>query len=191
MTKIGFETLLACAKEVYDKTPDLISFGAWPKDIRFVERTSISLPAIKQIKRWSDPHPIHKAFQAIAEVAEWKQTYTEEEVGYGFLQDYGYIELFGPSGHFETAEMRGYIAYWGRGLYYPWHRHEAEEIYCVISGTGEFAKEGNSSRQLYSGECQFHGSNQPHALTMNDGPILALVLWRGNGIEGLPLMGAS
>jgi hypothetical protein len=35
-----------------------------------------------------------------------------------------------------------------------------------------------------------HHNYQPHALTMTDGPILTFVLWRGAGMEGLPLMGA-
>lgn len=191
MSEAAFRTVLACAKNLYDGTPELQSFGPWPNDMRFVQRPMTALPAIRQIKRWMESHPFHQAIQAIADVAEWHQTYTEDEVGYGFLQDYGYIELFGPTGHFVTENLRGYIAYWGRGLYYPWHRHEAEEIYCVITGSGKFAIDGSEDRQLYSGDCQFHASNQPHALTMNEGPILALVLWRGSGLDGLPLMGAA
>ena len=38
---------------------------------------------------------------------------------------------------------------------------------------------------------RIHHSNQPHALTMLHEPILALVLWRGDGMDGLPLMGAK
>ena len=42
-----------------------------------------------------------------------------------------------------------------------------------------------------SNATRMHSSNQPHALTMTDGPILTFVLWRGNGVEGLPLMGTE
>lgn len=124
-------------------------------------------------------------------VGNWKQTYTEDEVGFGFLQDYGYLELYGPNGHFQTDQGRAYVGYWGRGLYYPWHRHEAEEIYAVVSGSGYFESQGAEAALLKMGDTRMHNSNQPHALTMTDGPILTFVLWRGAGMAGLPLMGAT
>jgi mannose-6-phosphate isomerase-like protein (cupin superfamily) len=191
MSQAIFENVLAASKAVYDHTPLLQSFGMWPQNMTFQSKPATPVPAMRQIKAWHDPHPLHIATQEAAAIANWKQTYTEEEVGFGFLQDYGYIELFGPDGHFYTTEMRGYIAYWGRGLYYPWHHHEAEEIYCVVSGSGMFEAHGTEPKMLGSGACQFHASNQPHALTMKDGPILALVLWRGKGMADLPLMGTA
>ena len=107
------------------------------------------------------------------------------------MQDYGYHELYGPNGHFQTDQGRAYVGYWGRGLYYPWHRHEAEEIYAVVSGSGYFESQGAEAALLKMGDTRMHNSNQPHALTMTDGPILTFVLWRGAGMAGLPLMGAT
>jgi hypothetical protein len=40
------------------------------------------------------------------------------------------------------------------------------------------------------GDTRMHNSNQPHALTMTDGPILTFVLWRGAGMAGLPIDGS-
>lgn len=186
-----FENLLATAKQVYNASAALQEFAKWPTDLRYCEKDVVSVPAIRQIKRWENNHPLHIATQQVADCGNWKQTYTEEEVGFGFLQDYGYLELYGPDGHFQTEQGRAYVGYWGRGLYYPWHRHEAEEIYFVISGSGYFESEGAPSAVLRSGETRMHTSNQLHALTMQDSPILTFVLWRGAGMSGLPLIGGK
>ncbi len=183
-----FNDLLNAVKSRYDATPDLQEFGAWPQDMTFREIAPNPLPAIRQIKKWQAPDPVHIALQNVIDLCNWKQTYTEEEVGFGFLQDYGYIELFGPDGHFLTNELRGYIAYWGRGLYYPWHHHKAEEIYCVLSGSAVFEVDTAPARTVHPGDCQYHASDQPHAMTLKSAPILALVLWRGDGLADLPKM---
>ena len=186
-----FREVLEAAKKVYDETVELSAFAAWPTDLEFQERKSTHVPAIRQIKSWFNTHPLHRAVQSIADCAEWKQTYNEDEVGFGFLQDYGYIELYGPEGHYHSNQSRAYIGYWGRGLYYPWHHHEAEEIYTVISGSGYFESYGEDPALLTVGQTRRHYSNQPHALTMKESPILTLVLWRGAGMAKLPKMGHS
>ena len=188
MSKPLFQALLDAVKSIYDATPDLQNFGNWPQEMTYCDIAPNPVPAIRQIKKWQNAAPAHVALQNVIDKCNWKQTYTEEEVGYGFLQDYGYIELFGPDGHFRTNDLRGYIAYWGRGLYYPWHNHQAQEIYCVISGSGVFEAEDTPTRICTVGDCQYHAAYQPHALTLKDGPILALVLWRGDGLQALPQM---
>ncbi len=186
-----FEALLSEAKTAYDSNPQMQAFAAWPTDMVYQKTAPIYIPAIRQLSLWENEHPLHKATQSILPYGKWKQTYTEQEVGYGFLQDYGYIELFGPDGHFTSHQGRAYIGYWGKGLYYPWHHHEAEEIYMVVSGSGYFEAEGKAPVTLTSGQCQRHDSNQPHALTMKESAILTLVLWGGAGMAGLPKMGAK
>jgi len=186
-----FQQLLDAAHAVYSTSAALQDFASWPTNMMYVDKPTVLVPAVRQIKRWSNDHPLHQATQQVADYGHWKQTYTEDEVGFGFLQDYGYLELYGPDGHFQTDHGRAYIGYWGRGLYYPWHRHEAEEIYSVVSGSGYFESDGEASSMLHPGETRMHVSNQAHALTMTDGPILTFVLWRGAGMAGLPLMGAT
>ena len=137
-----FQELLHAAHQVYSSTDALQQFAPWPSDLLYVDRPVQPVPAIRQIKKRSDAHPLHIATQQVADFGNWKQTYTEDEVGFGFLQDYGYLELYGPNGHFQTDQGRAYVGYWGRGLYYPWHRHEAEEIYAVVSGSGYFESQG-------------------------------------------------
>ncbi|MDC3264954.1 hypothetical protein OAU61_02555 [Planktomarina temperata] len=119
MKNTVFENALTAARGAYDASPALQRFARWPDDLRYHEKEAQIIPALRQIKRWSHPHPLHTATQDISSYGNWKRTYTEEEVGFGFLQDYGYIELYGPDGHYHSLQGRAYIAYWGRGLYYP------------------------------------------------------------------------
>lgn len=175
--------------------PELMAFAGWPY-APLVEKPAKPIPAAQILKDWAEGHSditlsLHQAARDIADHAGWEQTYTEEEVGAEFLSRYGYIELVGPSGHFQSDGVRAYLAYWGENLYYPWHLHEAEELYYIVSGHALFEAEGLPPQVLGPGDIRIHASNQPHAMTTTDSPILALVLWRGAGLEGLPRMGRA
>ena len=67
-----------------------------------------------------------------------------------------------------------------KGLFYPWHHHPAEELYVIIAGEAVFEAAGRPPRRLGPGYTAFHASNQPHAMTTEDKPVLAYVLWRGD-----------
>lgn len=60
-----------------------------------------------------------------------------------------------------------------------------------MSGLGYFESEGAEAALLKTGDTRMHHSYQPHALTMTDGPILTFVLWRGDGMEGVPTNGSK
>lgn len=120
--------------------------------------------------------------------AHWTRTYTEAEVGAHFLRHYGYFELVGPTGHYIDERTRAYVAYWGAGLDYDWHSHQAEELYFVVSGSGHFRSEGDDDAKLGRGGVRTHRSNQRHALRIEQDPILTFVLWRGPGLTELPVM---
>jgi len=180
-------------------TPELAAFAPWPEAARLGGRGPMPIPAADLVASWLPPEApadddaaapfkladLHRAVAALAALAEWRLSYTEEELGADFLARYGYFEFLGPEGHFEAQDIRAYIAYWGPGLYYPWHRHEAEELYFVISGEGIFEVEGQPPRRLGPGGLCHHRPFERHALTTGDAPILTLVLWRGAGLIGL------
>lgn len=130
----------------------------------------------------------HRAVQAVTPYAHWTRTYTEAEVGAHFLRHYGYFELVGPTGHYIDERTRAYVAYWGAGLDYDWHSHQAEELYFVVSGSGHFRSEGDDDAKLGRGGVRTHRSNQRHALRIEQDPILTFVLWRGPGLTELPVM---
>lgn len=126
--------------------------------------------------------PVIEALRAAAPDLQWKQTYTEDEVGAHFLQSYGYVELFGPSGHFRSTQLRGYLGYWGPGLTYDWHSHQAEELYFALAGRSAFAAKGAANVYVKPGEARQHESHQPHLMMTLDQPYLTYAIWRGEGM---------
>ena len=177
-----FDRLLACCRDLYEASPNLREFASWPSNLQFAAPDVMSVPAVDLVKSWDNQGPVHLALQDVADIAVWQRSYTENQVGQQFLDSYGFIELFGPTGHYLSTEIRSFIGYWGGGLEYDWHQHEAEEIYFVVSGGALFRSEGDADRYMGPGETRRHSSFQPHAISMTDGPLLAFVMWRGAGM---------
>lgn len=186
-----FEALLTQARIAHESSAELGEFAKWPRDLKYVDIAPALVPATRQMSLWQPESALHSAIQAVVPYADWKQTYTEEEVGFGFLQDYGYLELYGPYGHFYSKTARAFIAYWGQGLYYPAHHHAAEELYFIVSGSATFDAEGLETVRLMPGQTRHHKPNQLHSMTTKDSPVLTYILWKGDGIDGLPVIDKS
>ncbi|GIS13145.1 MAG: hypothetical protein CM15mP115_22960 [Alphaproteobacteria bacterium] len=124
-----FNHLLAETRAVHDATPPLREFADWPEDLVFEQPVPQGIPALPTIEAMAGKGALYAALAAVCPHASWVQTYSEAEVGRHFLDHYGHIELFGPAGIFRTQACRAFIGYWGPGLFYPMHDHEAEEIY--------------------------------------------------------------
>lgn len=195
MARHALQTAYDAATDLVLATPELHSFAGWPQ-AQFAATPATPMPGGPGLAAWQADETtpalaLHDAIRAAVPFARWQHTYTEEEVGRDFLNRYGWFELAGPYGHFRTDEMRAYIAYWGEGLEYPFHLHEAEELYYVISGQALFEAEGQPSAVLRAGDTRLHLSNQPHAMRTLEAPILTLVLWRGGGLHGAARMGTQ
>ena len=167
--------------------PELVNFTPWPTDLTLKEIKPNHIPASTILQKWKtglnpQTKKLHECICTLTPHVNWQQTYFKEELGRDFLNRYGFFELLGPTGHFHTIQTRAYIAYWDSQLYYPWHFHEAEELYFIISGQAEFELEGQQPEILTATKTCFHRSNQPHALTTHSQPVLALVIWRGSGL---------
>lgn len=185
--------ILDAAKAIHAATPALQAFQPWPEDLQWSARAPVAQPVSAEIATHCPgccpaSQPLADALPDVFDVAEWRVTYSEDQVGRDFIERYGYFELYGPTGMYHSAQARAYVGYWGRGLHYARHWHEAEELYYVCGGSAHFEAEGMPDRLLGPGDWQEHASNQPHALTTRDEPLLTLVLWRGKGMGGLPFM---
>ncbi|MEX0278375.1 MAG: dimethylsulfonioproprionate lyase family protein [Ruegeria sp.] len=189
------EDVLEAARQVHADHPEMAGFAAWPTDLSRTALESSRIPAVELVRDFpiagtSLTQRLIAAVIGTVDEAHWKTTYTEEEVGADFLSRYGYYELFGPTGHFHSTQLRGYIAYWGAGLLYDWHSHQAEEIYLTLAGGALFKVEG-SEVSVRAEETRHHQSWQSHAMITSDQPILTFVLWRGEGMNDLPRMDAA
>ncbi|WP_372571131.1 dimethylsulfonioproprionate lyase family protein [Ruegeria jejuensis] len=186
------DDVLQAVHALHQGHPDLTAYAPWPDDLSPTGLQPCPIPATDLVAGFDLPgvaqtHALVKAVRASADQANWQLAYSEEEVGADFLKRYGYYELFGPSGHYHSTQLRGYIAYWGAGLSYDWHSHEAEELYVTLAGSACFKVDG-SATHVGPGQTRFHGSWQSHAMDTADQPILTLILWRGAGLAGLPRM---
>lgn len=183
------DDLLEATRLLWSGSPELAGFVSWPDDLRRREVAANPIPACKLVAGWRDnldpkTAQLHRCAVAASELANWQQTYTEAELGRSFLDRYGYFELIGQTGHFHSATCNAYIGYWAEHLHYPWHYHVAEELYFVLTGQARFESEGDPPAILTPNQARFHKSNQPHAMTTGDQPILTLILWRGAELDG-------
>ena len=149
------DDVLEAARQLHRAHPDLSAFSKWPSDLSATQLEPNQIPAVDLVrdcdaKAAESTSTLIEAIKTTAHLAHWKQTYTEEEVGADFLNRYGYYELFGPTGHFYSAQLRGYVAYWGAGLNYDWHSHEAEELYLTLAGGAMFRIDGDRHAMLRS-----------------------------------------
>ena len=173
--------------------PAARDFCDWPERLIWRDHPAHLLPAADLMttdpgKTSAASTPLLAALQALAAHLEWRHTYSEAEVGRHFLDRYGWFELAGPEGHFVTQDIRITVGYWGPGLHYARHQHTPEELYTVIAGSAIFHSDGEADATLGPGGVRYHASNQPHAMTTTDQPLLALVFWRGVGLADPPRM---
>jgi len=109
----------------------------------------------------------------------WGQTYTAADLGERFIDNYGWVELFGTRGHFENDEMAAGFLILGPGVVYPDHHHVAEELYVPLTGGTEWRKGEGAFAARPAGEAIHHPSNLSHAMRTGAEPLVALYLWRG------------
>lgn len=181
-----FKVLLDKAYQRYLATPSLRQFSGWPADLIYQPQQAKSVQACIAIKNWPTDDPLHLATKDVCDIARWKQSYSLDEVGQAFLDAYGYIELVGPDGVYRSDQLRVFIGYWGPDIHYPWHRHEAVEIYQVISGAMRFETQDGNQIDIEEGDTHSHKSWQAHQMFIGPKGVLALALWKGAGLANLP-----
>ncbi|MER8694838.1 dimethylsulfoniopropionate lyase [Mesorhizobium opportunistum] len=109
----------------------------------------------------------------------WGQTYSESDFGSAFVDNYGWLEVFGTRGHFANDEVAAGLLILGPDIVYPDHHHIAEEIYIPLTGGTEWRMGEGGFRMREAGEIVHHVSNVNHAMRTGQEPLLALYIWRG------------
>ena len=109
----------------------------------------------------------------------WGQTYNEADFGKEFIDNYGWLEVFGTRGHFVNDEVAAGLLILGPDIVYPDHHHVAEEIYIPLTGGTEWRMGEGGFRMRAAGEVIHHASNVSHAMRTAEEPLLALYIWRG------------
>ena len=178
-----FETLLRTLRHAYVTSPEMMAFTPFPDDVAAQPVTSYHCPCSDAFR--DDTHlssttygDLQDAIRAAGQVAHWRETYKDTEIGGDFMNRFGCFCIIGENAPFFSDAIRLFMVYMPAHLYYPWHNHPAEEIYMVVSGNALFRREGLPDKTLSEGQTSFHQSNQPHAMETLDQPVLCLVAWR-------------
>ena len=182
-------TILQYAQTICNDNPELKSFCQFNSNgtndnLEPTTTSASSLISETYFKGSVETFPIIAAVKKHVGEANWRQTYSISEVGEDFANRHCYFELIGPTGHFYNYTIRGFICYWGENLHYKWHSHETEEMYYILGGKALF-KTKTMTKVLKANETNFHKSWESHAMETLEEPLLAFILWRGNGLDNL------
>lgn len=116
----------------------------------------------------------------------WGQSYSASDFGQGFVDNYGFVEMFGTRGHYQSNEMAGGFFLMGPMQHYPSHHHVAEELYIPLT-SGSFWMRDNGPFEEHSvGDVIVHESNESHAMETPDAPLIALYVWRNGDLAAKP-----
>jgi hypothetical protein len=154
----------------------------WSMSTRPLEPSA--LPCLTHLDRAAELAP-PRALPIAAILAEhrhvfrWGQTYTAADFGRRFIDNYGWLEVFGTRGHFAHDAVAGGFLILGPDVLYPDHHHVAEEIYIPLTGSAEWRMADQPFRRREAGEVIHHASGVNHAMRTGEEPLLALYLWRG------------
>ena len=179
-------------EKLWTKNKRLSNFVNWPKSLVLTKKPINEIKVTKKLSSWKSKgseqvNKIHNLITNLAPYVNWDNGYREDQVSKEFLDKYGFFELIGPTGHYETSEMALYVNFLDQNAYYPWHNHEAEELYFIVSGKAKFECKDQNIEILSSTKTRLHKSFQPHAITTIENQVLSFVIWK-NKFENVSKM---
>lgn len=122
-----------------------------------------------------------KKLQKYAGRLYWGQTYSKQDFGAIFMNNYGWTELIGTRGPIVSNEIACGFLLLGPNTHYPSHSHEAEELYVPL--THAQWKRGGENWQLREPELAiYHRPWVLHSVKTNSEPLLAIYIWRGGDL---------
>ena len=182
-TKDLFIGALKEIKYIWSTNQTLSNFVSLPEDLKLDNIKNNQINVTTKLASWSESdvdtnRKIHKILSSLSFHVKWENGYAEKDVNKNFLNNYGFFELIGPTGHFKTSKLALYVNYLDKKSFYPLHNHEAEELYFIISGEAKFENNNGDYEILTSNKTRFHKSFEPHAITTDNNQILSFVIWK-------------
>jgi mannose-6-phosphate isomerase-like protein (cupin superfamily) len=161
---------------------------SWPDTA--IRRPSIAstVPVLKYLSAVNDHAPTFAlpfvtALIAAAPELAWRRSYSPQEVGTKFFDNYGWTELVGLTGPVPSEHLACGVLLLGPHVTYPRHHHEAEEIYVPLSGTARWLRGTQNWMLRPPGSIIHHQAYQQHAMRTGNEPLLALYLWRSSRLD--------
>ncbi len=85
-----------------------------------------------------------------------------------------YVEIIGPDVGFNSDEMRFGAFLMAPGISYPLHAHASEEVYIVVSGSGQWRSHNFPYESKQPGSIVHIPPWVPHAIRSGEEPLLML-----------------
>ncbi|NKB64640.1 MAG: hypothetical protein GKR95_21825 [Gammaproteobacteria bacterium] len=124
-------------------------------------------------------------FHKYKDQLHWEQSYSKADkaVSRAMLAGYGFAEIIGKNGPFLSDRIRCGIGIWGPHISYPKHRHQAEEIYLVMSGSAVFTLDGSTSMSAFPRDVIHVASMRDHGFETQAQPLIVLYLWQSGDLR--------
>jgi hypothetical protein len=123
-----------------------------------------------------------KTLKSCTEHLSWGQTYTAEDFGEAFLENYGWTELIGLRGPVASKDIACGFLLLGPNTEYPKHSHEAEEVYVPFNSQTLWIQEEDDWILRQSGVPIYHRAWIAHGMRTGSTPLLALYIWYGGNL---------
>ena len=177
-----------------DLVADEVARIGWDMPARMLEPRALAcLDHLDRIAELApaDAKPLTEFVADHRGALRWGQTYTADDFGHRFIDNYGWLEVFGTRGHFVDDEVAAGLLILGPGIVYPDHHHIAEEIYIPLTGGTQWRMDEDDFRVREAGEVIHHAPNVSHAMRTGKEPLMALYLWRGGPLAQKSTIGAQ
>jgi hypothetical protein len=119
------------------------------------------------------------AIAAVEDELKWLQssTYTDDILGEGFSQNYGWAEVIGPNGFFVGDDFLLGLLMLGPDRHYRDHYHPAPELYWPLTASSQWSINGGPFVEKPQGALIWHPPMALHATITTDTPLLAVWSW--------------
>lgn len=119
------------------------------------------------------------AIAAVEEALQWRQSasYTDDVLGAGFADNYGWAEIIGPHGFFAGDDFLLGLLMLGPERHYPDHFHPAPELYWPLTSGSFWSRDGKPFDEKPQGATIWHPSMALHATITRVTPLLAAWSW--------------
>jgi hypothetical protein len=110
---------------------------------------------------------------------KWLQSksYTDEILGAGFGENYGWCEIIGPQGFFKGDDFILGLLMLGPQRHYKDHYHPAPELYWPLTGPTEWKQGPGSFETKQAGAVIYHAPMVHHATKTAEHTLLTVWCW--------------
>ncbi len=119
------------------------------------------------------------AIAAIDEDLAWRQSsaYSDALLGEGFVANYGWTEIIGPSGFFAGDDFLLGLLMLGPGHHYRDHYHPAPELYWPLTSGSNWSRNRGAFAEQPQGAIIWHPPMILHATKTGGTPLLTVWSW--------------